>query len=413
MNTTNTEFKNSRGLALAARLDSPPEPQGHALFAHCFTCSKNLTAVRRIVHGLNQRGIAVFSFDFTGLGASEGAFTDSDFSGQTSDVIDAVQFIQKNYGVSPSILIGHSLGGTAALYAARNLPDLKGVVTIGSPSDPAHVTHLFCYSNEDLAAGNSVEVDISGRHFRITKEFVDDLQRYPPAEWLHEIRQDVLILHSPVDDIVSIKHAEQIFLGVHHPKSFVSLDRADHMISRHEDADFVAAIISGWAARYIEGRDPQQSTPQPTQISTPQSIQQSTDPQRYDPPLQKDYQVATRVGETSFSTDVQTATHHHYADEPRNLGGEERGPSPFEHLLGALGSCTVMTLRLYARRKKMPLKEARAYLRYLKEPEKIRLRLELFGELTDQQRHRLLEIAGRCPVHQILSRSLEIDSVLI
>ena len=397
MNATITEFKNSRGLTLAARLDGPSAPQGYALFAHCFTCSKNLTAVRRIVHGLTQRGIAVFSFDFTGLGASEGTFTDSDFSGQTSDVVDAVQFIQKNYGVTPSILIGHSLGGTAALYAARGLPDLKGVVTIGSPSDPAHVTHLFCYNDEDLAAGNSVEVDISGRHFRITKEFVDDLHRYPPAEWLHEIRQDVLILHSPVDDIVHIKHAEQIFLGVHHPKSFVSLDKADHMISRPEDADFVAAVISGWAARYIEGDAPQQLPDAP----------------RYDPPLQQDYQVATRVGEGSFSTDVQTATHHHYADEPQSLGGEERGPSPFEHLLGALGSCTVMTLRLYARRKKLPLKEARAYLRYFKKPEKIGLRLELFGELTKEQRQRLLEIADRCPVHQILSRSLEIDSALV
>ena len=410
MNSTNTQFKNARGLSLAARLDSPPTPRGYALFAHCFTCSKNLTAVRYIVHGLIERGIAVFSFDFTGLGASEGQFVDSDFSGQTSDLICAANFINQSYGVTPAILIGHSLGGTAALYAARKLPQLKGVVTIGSPSDPAYVTNLFCYTNEELAGGNAVEVDISGRHFTITKEFVDDLHDYPPAKWLHEIQQDVLILHSPVDKIVDIQNAEQIFVGVRHPKSFVSLDRADHMISQRADADFVAAVISGWADRHFE---PSIITAN-NKADSNSSIKSGVEgPPQYNPPLKEDYQVVARVGERSFSTNIQTADHYHYADEPKKLGGEERGPTPFQHLLGALGSCTVMTLRLYARRKQWPLKEARAYLHYFSEPEKIQLRLELIGALEEAQRQRLLEIADRCPIHKVLSRSLEIDSALV
>ena len=405
--STTTEFENAQGVALSARLDTPPTPRGYALFAHCFTCSKNFIALRRIVNRLVEHRIAVFSFDFTGLGASEGSFADSHFSGQTSDLIHAVNFIKQQYAVTPTIVIGHSLGGTAALYAARLIPELKGVVTIGSPSDPAHVANLFNYSESASDKEGAVEVNISGRPFRITKEFVDDLRNYPPAMWLHEIKQDVLILHSPLDTIVDIQHAEQIFLGLKHPKSFVSLDRAGHLLERQEDADFVASVVSGWAERHF-GTQPS-DPPHTSNFTTTNQNAAVT----YHPALKQGWQVITRIGETSFKTDIQIKKHHHYADEPKRLGGEEQGPTPFEHLLGSLGACTVMTLRLYARRKKWNLREARAYLDLHRDPEKIVLGLELFGDLDNPQRQRLLEIADRCPVHVLLSRSVDIESTLI
>ena len=249
----NVTFPNRDGLSLAATLDLPEgTPRGYALFAHCFNCSRNISAVRRISRGLLDAGIGVLSFDFTGLGESEGEFGDSNFAHQTDDLLAAAGYMERTRGTPPELLVGHSLGGTAVLYAARKLPKARGVVTIGSPADPAHVFNLFDCTLEEMEESGVADVNIGGRPFSVKREFVEDLRAHPPESWLPELRKNLLLFHSPLDRTVGIENAQRIFAAVKHPKSFVSLDRSDHLLTQKKDAQFVAKVTSAWAGSVFD-----------------------------------------------------------------------------------------------------------------------------------------------------------------
>lgn len=248
------QFFNAEGSTLSAVLEHPERAaRGYGVFAHCFTCTKNLSAVRRISRGLVDQGIGVLSFDFTGLGDSEGEFSTSGFAHQTGDLVAAAEFLAGHIGNGPELLVGHSLGGTATLYAAQMIPTVKGVATIGSPADPAHVTRLFECEMDEIERTGAAPVNIGGRSFTIRKEFLDDLRSHPPEEWLPQLKARLLLFHSPVDRIVDIGNAQRIFMAVKHPKSFVSLDRADHLLSESKDAQFVAAVLAAWASSFLPG----------------------------------------------------------------------------------------------------------------------------------------------------------------
>ena len=445
MNSVSLSFKNDRGYALSARFNTPDGAlHTVALFAHCFTCTKNINAVRRITQDLVRRGIAVLSFDFTGLGGSEGEFSESAFGSQTRDIVCAAQYVYHTYNIPVTILIGHSLGGTAALYASRALEDVKGVVTIGSPYDPAHVTHLF--SNMPPAEQDTPsEVCISGRPFQISAQFVKDLRSYPPAQWAHEIKKEVLLLHSPVDQVVGIENAEKLFGLLRHPKSYVSLNKADHMLSSKDDARFAASVIAGWAEKFfavdsaatLHGAVETSSAPQTDGASQTSSAPQtdgasqtSSAPQT-DSASQTDgaskmggascdtrhtpssiHQVVAQIEQHPFATAVGVRnTHALVADEPTAIGGTDSGPTPFEYLLTALATCTVMTLQVYSKRKSYTLTHAAAHCDYQAKPTpRITRLLEVSGTFNAAEKEHLLSIADLCPVHKLLAPSVEITT---
>ena len=395
-------FRNRAGLELAAALDRPAGTvRGYALFAHCFTCTKNFSAVRRISRGLTDRGIAVLSFDFTGLGQSEGDFALSHFSSQTSDLIDAAQFMEQELGTPPIILVGHSLGGTAALYAARELPAVRGIATIGSPADPEHVISLFTSGTEELTHSDRAEVCIGGRPFMINRAFIENLRQFPPEKWLKELRTEVLLFHSPIDTIVSIQNAERIFMALHHPKSFVSLDHADHLLAKEEDARHVAAVIEGWAAKFVSAPESEAAADNETAIES-------------------DHQVATHIGKQLYKTTIRAGKHYLISDEPPSVGGADMGPDPFEYLSAALGACTAITMRMYADRKQLALDEVIVHLDNSKIQDaetgkKVDLfvrELEIHGDLTPAQRERMKQVADLCPVHKVLVKGARIETIL-
>lgn len=385
MKIERTTFKNNRGNTLSARFDIPENSRGTALFAHCFTCTKNTLAVRRIIAGLNEQQISVLSFDFTGLGDSEGEFSESFFSNQLADIIAAANFLEKEYNQPPKILVGHSLGGTACLYASRAMESVTGVVTIGSPFEPEHVTHLFAPQIQHASDEKElIDVSIGGRPFQINQKFIEDFKKHPPSAYLSELKKDVLILHSPIDEVVGVENAEQIFKFVKHPKSYVSLDQANHMLTAQQDAEFAASVISGWSTRHF------------------QPISKPTEQNTF---IKTKHQVVTQIKEQPFLTQINFNNKHVIVcDEPVSFGGTDTGPTPIEMLLGALGSCTVMTLQIYANKKGIPLKGARTHLDYDGSSNKpiITRYIEFDGTLTSEQEKSLLKIAEKCPVHKIL-----------
>ena len=411
MNAVNLSFKNDRGYALSARFNTPDGAlHTVALFAHCFTCTKNINAVRRITQDLVRRGIAVLSFDFTGLGGSEGEFSESAFGSQTRDIVCAAQYVYHTYNIPVTILIGHSLGGTAALYASRALEDVKGVVTIGSPYDPAHVTHLF--SNIPPAEQDTPsEVCISGRPFQISAQFVKDLRSYPPAQWAHEINKEVLLLHSPVDQVVGIENAEKLFGLLRHPKSYVSLNKADHMLSNKDDARFAASVIAGWSEKFFVVHSAAVLHGTAQTDSTSQTDGTSRDMRH---PPSSTHQVIAQIGQHPFATAVGVRnTHALVADEPTAIGGTNSGPTPFEYLLTALATCTVMTLQVYSKRKSYTLTHAAAHCDYHAKPTpRITRLLEVSGTFNAAEKEHLLSIADLCPVHKLLAPSVEITTSL-
>ena len=399
MRTERLEFANAKGEKLAALIDLPLGiPNAFALFAHCFTCGKDNLAAKRISERLAICGIGVLRFDFTGLGTSEGKFADTRFSSNVDDLVAAADHLRKTYG-TPAILIGHSLGGAAMLAAAHRIADARAIVTIAAPCDPAHVTGLFKKHVDKIRELGEVEVSLAGRPFRIKREFLDDIAEQRIKDCLANLRKALLVFHSPTDDIVGIENASHIFTAAKHPKSFVSLAGADHLLSKRDDAVYVANVITAWAERYIE---------RPAE--------------RGDEQIKVGTVLVRETGNGKFQQEVLSGPHRFLADEPVKVGGLDSGPGPYDLLLAGLGACTSMTLRLYAEHKKLPLERVSVRLMHnrihaedclnceTKEGmvDRVDRNITMEGPLDAEQRKRLLEIADKCPVHRTLESEINI-----
>jgi putative redox protein len=399
MRTERLEFPNARGEKLAALLDLPlGQPAAFALFAHCFTCGKDNLAAKRIAERLAMCGIGVLRFDFTGLGMSEGEFADTHFSSNIDDLVAAADHLRSTHG-APEILIGHSLGGAAVLAAAHRIADARAVVTIAAPCDPAHVAGLFKEQVDKIREQGEVEVSLAGRPFRIKREFLDDISEQRLTERVASLHKALLIFHSPTDDIVSIDNASRIFLAAKHPKSFVSLAGADHLLGKKSDALYVANVIAAWAERYLEAPA-----------------------ERSDEQVEAGTVLVRETGNGKFQQEIRSGPHRFLADEPVKVGGLDSGPGPYDLLLAGLGACTSMTLRLYADNKKLPLERVTVRLTHNKihaedclacetkegMVDRIDRTITFEGALDADQRKRLLEIADKCPVHRTLKSEIEI-----
>jgi uncharacterized OsmC-like protein/fermentation-respiration switch protein FrsA (DUF1100 family) len=396
------DFSNAGGQTLAALLDRPPgEPRAYALFAHCFTCGKDVHAAKRIAEALTALDIAVLRFDFTGLGSSEGEFANTTFSSNVGDLVAAADALRR-LKRAPAILIGHSLGGTAVLAAAADVPEARAVVTIAAPCDPDHVTGLFKDRLDEIGAKGEVEVALAGRPFRISRAFVDDLAQHRLLQRIASLRKALLIFHSPTDEVVGIENASRIFTAAKHPKSFVALAGADHLLSGRSDAAYVADVIRAWAGRYLD---------------VPERAAEAA--------AQPGAVVVRETRRGRFQQQVTAGRHRLLADEPTAAGGLDSGPSPYDLVLAGLGACTAMTLRLYAERKALPLEEVTVALDHgkihaadcadceTKEGmiDRIERAITLRGKLDDGQRQRLMEIADKCPVHRTLTSEVDIRTV--
>ena len=395
-------FQNKSGYSLKALLDLPAGglPDAYAIFAHCFTCTKNLGAVRNISRSLTTKGFAVLRFDFTGLGESDGDFEDTNFSSNMEDLFAAAEYLAENYE-APQLMVGHSLGGAAVIAAAGHIPSVKAVATIGAPADPAHVQHIFHRNIDEIENNGEAEVNIGGRHFRVKKQFIDDLNDQEQAKRIRNLKRALLILHSPQDEVVEVENAKIIYEKAKHPKSFISLDGADHLLSNKNDARYVGDLIASWAARYLCIED--------------------------DDELTTDLDVVAKLEGEKYTTEIKAGKHFMIVDEPRAIGGLDLGPSPYEYLSTALASCTAITMKMYADRKGWPVEEIRVHVKHDKvhskdmegyEDENVRIdhftkHIELKGDLTDQQKKRMVEIASKCPVHKSLHTPNHIDTELI
>lgn len=396
-------FPGSQGSSLAGLLENPDGPPlATVLFAHCFTCGKDIAAASRIARHLVQRGFAVLRFDFTGLGNSDGDFSNTNFSSNVQDLIKAADYLREHHA-APSLLIGHSLGGTAVLQASSQIPEIFGTVTIGSPADAHHVEKQFSCDIDRIEKDGSAEVSLAGRKFLIKRQFIDDLRADLDSR-IGKIKGAVLIMHSPTDSIVSVNEAEKIYKAATHPKSFVSLDSADHLLTKAKDAEYVAQTVAAWATRYLGDVPP----------SKPAKAR----------PVVKPGHVVVTEKDHKFAQSVFTDSHAWLADEPLSVGGSNLGPDPYAHLLAALGTCTAMTVRMYAARKKWPLTDVSVEVDHKREHgadceacdkdtpqiDTLSRHVTLSGELDSTQRSRLLEIADRCPVHRTLHGHLVIKT---
>ena len=396
------EFPGSQGTPLAARLDLPDsEPHTYALFAHCFTCGKDVVAAARIARALTGSGIAVLRFDFTGLGQSGGDFANTGFSSNTEDLVRAADHLRDRF-TAPSILIGHSLGGAAALAAAHCIPEVRAVATIGAPADPLNVDGLLGESRAEIENSGEAEVTLAGRKFRVRRSLLTDLATQPQAERIAALGTALLVLHSPTDECVGVDNARKIFDTARHPKSFIALDGADHLLTDPDDAAYVAAVLAPWAARYVsrERAEPAEQGPAEGTV------------------------VVSEVQPDSRAQHITAGRHRLTADEPVPIG-EDTGPTPYDLLLASLGACTSMTVRMYAQRKQWPLAGVSVSLRHSRihaadcadcethvgKIDRIGRIIRLDGDLDEQQRRRLFEIADRCPVHRTLRSEIVIDTI--
>jgi len=403
MQNLNVTFENQKGEILSGILDLPTEePVAYALFAHCFTCSKNLRAASNIARALNDERIAVLRFDFTGLGQSEGEFADTNFSSNVGDLLAAVDFLDRKHG-DVSILIGHSLGGTAVLQAAPQVETAVAVVTIGSPAEPAHVARMFGGREASLRERGEAEVELGGRPFLVKQQFVDDLRQHDVKGTIGKLHKALLVMHAPLDNIVEIDNAAELFVAAKHPKSFVSLDSADHLLTNDDDSRYAGQVLAAWASRYL----PHADHGEPFRVAAGE--------------------VVARTYTDGFKTDVRAGRHTLVADEPRSVGGTNAGPSPYDLLSASLATCTSMTLHMYAAHKKLDLesvtvrvKHGKIHAQDCKDCESDSGRIDEFqrsislqGGLSEEQRQRVLEIADRCPVHRTLEGEIKVRSKLV
>lgn len=402
MPTERITFAGHSGDTLSARLDLPDGPHlATALFAHCFTCSKDIPAARRISARLSAMGIAVLRFDFTGLGHSKGEFENTSFTSNVQDLVAAAHYLNSR-NMAPQLLIGHSLGGAAVLRARAGIPSVRGVVTLGAPFDPSHVSHHFEAALGEIAEKGVAEVSLGGRPFRIGRQFVEDIENSALTDAIKQLNAALLVMHAPLDATVSIDNAAEIFQAAKHPKSFVTLDDADHLITSQSDAEYAAEVIAAWSARYV-----QMTLPAPP-VGVPEGIVQ-----------------VSEADPNGFLQDIQHGPFHHaLADEPVAYGGTNRGMSPYGFVAAGLGACTSMTLRLYIRRKGWDVKHICVDVTHDKVhaqdalpsgPAKIdqfTRRIHIEGVLDDEQRAKLLEIADKCPVHRTLENGARVETRL-
>jgi uncharacterized OsmC-like protein/alpha/beta superfamily hydrolase len=406
MRSQRVDFSGSQGAALAGRLELPGgAPRAYALFAHCFTCGKDVLAASRLARALARDGFAVLRFDFTGLGGSDGDFANTNFSSNVADLVAAADYLRAEHR-APTLLVGHSLGGAAAVAAADQIAEVKAVATIAAPADTEHLVHLLSEKREDIEESGSATVCIASREFKITRQFLDDVAAQPQAERLGQMEAALLVMHSPVDAVVGIDNAREIFRAARHPKSFVSLDEADHLLSRREDAEYAADILAAWAGRYVD------------RSAAATRENQTDDPER-------GTVVVSENGVGRYGQLVTAGPHEITADEPEPHG-DDSGPSPYDLLLAGLGACTSMTLRMYAERKKWPLEQVEVALKHSRahaedcesceteEPwlERVERTVRITGDLDDDQRQRLLDIADRCPVHRTLTSEIVVETEL-
>ena len=390
---------NKEGIELSAELDMPPSGKAgqYAIFAHCFTCSKSFSATRNISRSLTMQGFGVLRFDFTGLGNSQGEFGDSNFSANLADIKTVATWLEENHQ-APNLLVGHSLGGAAALFAGAQIASIKAIATVGAPADPVHVEHLFGDNLGELKEKGAAQVNIGGRPFQVKGQFLEDLRTHDIERVLPEMRKALLFMHSPQDTIVSIKNAARLYSLAHHPKSFVSLDGADHLLSKKADSMYVGSVIANWAERYLAIKDD----------ALPEG------------------RVEALLQSETFTTAISVGEHHMIADEPKSVGGHNLGPTPYDYVASGLGACTAMTIKMYAARKKwnvtgikVAVTHDKKYAQDCAECEQPRTKIDHFnrvidlsGDLDDSQRKRLLEIANKCPVHKTLEASSVIETEL-
>ena len=403
MNLQKITFKNHDGVELVGRIELPADQFAHnfVLFAHCFTCTKNLSAVKNISRSLTSAGFGVLRFDFTGLGESDGDFADTNFSGNVEDLIAAAEYLEEHFA-SPSLLVGHSLGGAAVIFAASQLGSVKAVATIGAPSSPKHIQHLLMDSLDEIEKKGMATVNLGGTDFTIKKHFLDDLKLHSLPEVAKNMNKALLVMHSPEDITVAIKNAEEIYLAAYHPKSFVSLDGADHLLMKKEDSLYVGKVIAEWASRYVD-------IPIAEKISSKSDVMASLD------------------GDAGYTTQMKVGNHYMLADEPTAVGGNDFGPNPYDLVSAGLSSCTAITVQMYVRRKGWDLKNIEVHTSYSKQHafdcehcdedsakiDTFSREIKLEGELDEKQINRILQIADRCPVHRTLHSETQIVTKLI
>lgn len=401
MNYKKVLFSNKEGAELSGYLELPlnQEPHSFVLFAHCFTCNKNFFAVKNIARALSENGYGVLRFDFTGLGESEGDFADTNFSGNVEDLVAASTYLEKEH-IAPSLLVGHSLGGAAVIFAAEQLPSVKAVATIAAPSSVDHVTHLLRSEIPEIKKEGKAIVNVGGRDFTIKEQFLNDLTSKDLKQLIANLDVAYLVLHSLEDSIVEIKNAEELYVAAKHPKSFVSLDHADHLLSKKEDSIYAGKVIAAWASRYL-------SIPTKEKLTT-------------------DHQVVANLGDEGFTTQLKAGKHYFTSDEPENVGGNDFGPTPYDFLSAALAACTSMTIQVYVKRKKWPLQNVETHVTHNKDHvedcencERNTSKIDVFereiileGNLDEEQQQRVLEIADKCPVHRTLSNKITIHTQL-
>ena len=394
------DFPNKNGETLSGKLELPASaPRAFALFAHCFTCSKDFIAAGVIAKTLAEKGIGVLRFDFTGLGNSEGDFSNTNFTSNVDDLLSACEHLGREYG-KPELLIGHSLGGAAVLRAATRLEQVKAVVTLNAPSDLAHLNHLFEDELDTIKNEGEAKVNVAGRSFTIKKQLIEDMAETEMLEGISTFRKALLVMHAPLDNIVSIDHAANIFKAAKHPKSFISLDSADHLLSRRNDARYAANVCAAWVDRFIAPVGDKDNMVEDGIV-----------------------RVQTRP-DAKFTQDIFSQDHHVVADEPLAAGGENLGMNPYEFLLAGLGACTSMTVKMYAERKGLPLEEVIVEMSHQKihaedceqcettsgKVDKIIKHIELKGDLSSEEQKRILEIAEKCPVNRTLKAEIIIES---